>query len=285
MLNRLIIVLIFVPILFLIFTKGNYTLLAFTEVVVLFSLYEFYNIIKNRGIKLYSLLGLIIASIIPIFAFYRPLTPHTITLLLTSFLIISVFQILLGNIIYDMEKLAYTFIGIIYIPLLFSYILHFPILPNGNILILFVFSRIWMCDSSAYLLGVKVGRHKFTNISPKKSIEGLIGGFIGVYLTVNYFSDVYYYLSIVLSKIKFLNFNIVHLSIFKKYSLETLVLSIIITIVAVLGDLFESKIKREFNVKDSSNILLGHGGFLDRFDSALFTIPVVYLYLHAIYFS
>lgn len=179
---------------------------------------------------------------------------------------------------HDTEQLAYTFLGIIYIPVLFSYILKLSNFNHGNILILYSFSCIWACDTLAYVFGRLFGKHRFSTISPKKTIEGLIGGILGVLFTVNLFPYVYYYISLILSKIPYLGIKYVYHEFIPKFSIESLIFSLIVAFVSILGDLFESKIKRELNYKDSSNILLGHGGFLDRFDSSLFTLPIIYLY-------
>jgi phosphatidate cytidylyltransferase len=124
--------------------------------------------------------------------------------------------------------------------------------------LLSVFILIWMSDVGGYFAGVNFGKHKLLErISPKKSWEGVAGGFVLCIIS-----------SIVLS-----NF------VTKLDLTEWIILGIIICISSVIGDLIESMIKRTANVKDSGTILPGHGGILDRFDSALLVIPIVYIYI------
>ena len=125
-------------------------------------------------------------------------------------------------------------------------------------LIMAIFVILWVNDSFAYISGSLIGKHKmFPNISPKKSWEGFAGGLL--------FTMV---LSLLLSRI----FSV--LSIY-----EWLLLAIIVVITGTIGDFIESGIKRNAGVKDSGSMMPGHGGFLDRFDSLLFALPFVYLYL------
>jgi phosphatidate cytidylyltransferase len=115
-----------------------------------------------------------------------------------------------------------------------------------------------MSDIGGYFAGVNFGKHKLLErISPKKSWEGVAGGFVLCIIS-----------SIILS-----NF------VTKLDLTEWIILGIIICISSVIGDLIESMIKRTANVKDSGTILPGHGGILDRFDSALLVIPIVYIYI------
>jgi phosphatidate cytidylyltransferase len=128
--------------------------------------------------------------------------------------------------------------------------------PN---LILFIFIITWVFDTFAYLIGVKLGKHKMMpSVSPKKSWEGFFGGFIfsiiAGYLSYGYF--------------KFENMN------------TSLIISVIIPFTATLGDFIESHYKREAGVKDSGNIIPGHGGILDRMDAFMITIPTIYILIN-----
>lgn len=126
--------------------------------------------------------------------------------------------------------------------------------PRGSWLLLSVFLCIWSCDSGAYFSGSFFGRHRLApQLSPKKSVEGAFGGIlfsIGSMLLINKFFDV-----------------------FQSIWLAAM-FAVLIAILSIIGDLFESYIKRLIGVKDSGNILPGHGGFLDRFDSFIFVIPL-----------
>ncbi|MBD0830657.1 phosphatidate cytidylyltransferase [Aestuariibaculum sediminum] len=128
---------------------------------------------------------------------------------------------------------------------------------NPNIL-LGAFLLVWVNDSFAYLVGKNFGKQKlFEKISPKKTVEGFMGGL--------FFSSVAsYFISTFAQTLNFTSW---------------LVLSIIISVFGTLGDLVESKFKRQANVKDSGVIMPGHGGLLDRLDSIIFTAPFIYLFL------
>ena len=113
----------------------------------------------------------------------------------------------------------------------------------------FIFLIAFMTDTYAYIGGMLIGRHKLTSISPKKTVEGfIVGTFMGTLI-----GTVYYY-------------NLVGgVTIF-----ETVVLCLVLTLLSELGDLFFSSIKRYFDKKDYSNLIPGHGGILDRFDSVIY---------------
>ncbi|WP_068474701.1 phosphatidate cytidylyltransferase [Saccharicrinis aurantiacus] len=126
---------------------------------------------------------------------------------------------------------------------------------------LIIFILVWLNDTGAYLFGVSLGKHRlFERISPKKSWEGAIGGFM---LTLFAAGEIY---------ILWPAMSLIH----------WLVLSALISVVAIYGDLSESLLKRSLNAKDSGNLLPGHGGVLDRFDAVLFAIPITLFFL--IYF-
>ena len=130
-------------------------------------------------------------------------------------------------------------------------------MPNRKFLWL-VYIISFGTDTFAYFAGVFFGKHKLCpNVSPKKTIEGAIGGILGCLgLTIAYF--------------KFFGINI---------SIYTIIFSIFVSAFSMVGDLLASKIKREYDVKDFGSILPGHGGILDRFDSLLFVAPVVYYFV------
>jgi len=162
------------------------------------------------------------------------------------------------------EDIAVTIFSIIYlaIPLSLINFLVFPELSNNNSytprLLIALFGLIWTYDSGAYLVGVSIGKHRlFERISPKKSWEGAIGGTL-IAIGVSYF------ISGLIPEI-----SIIH----------WITISILTVISSTFGDLTESMFKRYFGIKDSGNILPGHGGVLDRFDSLFFAAPVIVVYL------
>ncbi|WP_068268678.1 phosphatidate cytidylyltransferase [Caviibacter abscessus] len=269
MLNRTFLF-IFIPFLIYSFLSTNISILIFTEVIIVFSLFELYEMFKRKSIAVYDYYGILVGFLIPIFVYYRK---NPVLLLIFSALILAVLQISTNKIEKAIEKLSFTFFGILYIAFSFTYTIKIKQLENGGALLLFVFCLIWVCDTFAYIFGMTLGKHKFSRISPNKSIEGLLGGFLGTLLLCFSYEHILYYASILISKI--INTPVLKVKIFdSKY--EMIIFAFIVTALAVLGDLFESKLKREFGIKDSGKILLGHGGFLDRFDSALFVLPFAF---------
>ena len=136
-----------------------------------------------------------------------------------------------------------------------------PNSPFDPSLILLMFVLTWTFDTFAYLFGVRFGKTKIMpSVSPKKSWEGFVGGFIftiiSAYLTVSYLPSI--------------ELN------------HAIVISLFLPFTATLGDFIESHYKRQAGVKDSGNFIPGHGGMLDRMDAFMITIPVLYIYLHII---
>ena len=126
-------------------------------------------------------------------------------------------------------------------------------------IIIYLLLLIWSNDSFAYLIGKNFGKRKlYESVSPKKTIEGFIGGVVFTMITalvISYYSDL---------------FSRMHWIIF----------SVLVSVLGTMGDLVESKFKREAKIKDSGTIMPGHGGMLDRLDSLLFVAPFVYLYIY-----
>ncbi len=163
-------------------------------------------------------------------------------------------------------NIAYTILSLIYIALPLS-LLNFMVMQSGEnksdviftpqILLGFLY-LMWASDTGAYISGSLLGKHKlFERISPKKTWEGSIGGGIITIGTA-------YVISIFYTELSFMDWAII---------------ALINVVIGTLGDLTESMLKRSINIKDSGNILPGHGGILDRFDSLLIAAPIVYVYL------
>ena len=142
---------------------------------------------------------------------------------------------------------------------------HFIGTDQGCLLLLFSIILIWVNDIFAYLTGVSIGRHKlFERISPKKTIEGSIGGAV--------FTMLFAYL---------LNRFVLNVYFFDNYlnDIQVLILALGVVVFGTLGDLTESMMKRHAGVKDSGNLIPGHGGILDRFDATFMAMPFVFIYL------
>lgn len=162
------------------------------------------------------------------------------------------------------ENIAVSIFSLFYlaIPASLTNFLVFPDLSGTTVytpkLLVALFALIWIYDSGAYLVGISIGKHRlFERISPKKSWEGAIGGTIIAIIAARFISGFIPEIGLV----------------------HWIIMSILLVVSSTFGDLTESMFKRYFGVKDSGNILPGHGGILDRFDSLFFAVPVIVMYL------
>jgi phosphatidate cytidylyltransferase len=149
--------------------------------------------------------------------------------------------------------------GVLYIGLTLSYLLQIRSLPEGTLLIFFLFLVTWAGDTGAYIVGKSIGRHALAPvISPKKTYEGLAGGLVLACVTAlvarGWFLPAFSFM-------------------------DCIALAAMLTVVGLIGDLAESAIKRSAGFKDSGALIPGHGGMLDRLDSLLFTGPALYYYV------
>lgn len=162
------------------------------------------------------------------------------------------------------EKLAMAFLSALAVPLLLSSLLRIYMLENGQSLILVPFIVAFSTDIFAYFIGVTMGKRKLApEISPKKTIEGMYGGLAGAVLSMVFFGLVMH---------TFFAYHVNYLTL--------LLMAVVGSFAALLGDLSMSYIKREAKIKDFGTILPGHGGVLDRFDSLLFAAPVIELLIY-----
>lgn len=234
--------------------------------LLFFTQLEFYRLIEKAGFSPQKTVGLTLGILL--FATCATIVngfiPAQLCLLFIPMLIFLFLFEVLRNQNGALQNSALTLLGFVYIAIPFSLLnfIVFPGFPTNTAfhpwILAGVFFVVWMYDSTAYLFGTKFGKHKMCKtISPKKSWEGFIAGTV---------------FAIVM--------GILNAVIFQSLSmLSWMIIALLAVIFGTFGDIFESKIKRELNIKDSGNILPGHGGFLDRFDSLLFAIPVVFIWL------
>jgi phosphatidate cytidylyltransferase len=242
-------------------------------VILTGSLYEYYKIIRDSGIRPQMMTGLISGIIL-----------YTVsTLVAAGYLTSDYFLVMLPLLVIILvtelfrkqerpfDSLAHTIFALIYIAVPLSL---FPfsafsktgissIIPPGSIVfspgvIVGFFLLLWANDTGAYLIGISLGKHRLMErISPKKSWEGFFGGLVISALAAWLISE---WLDI-------------------QGAGGWIVIALIISITGTFGDLIESMLKRSMGVKDSGTIMPGHGGFLDRFDSAIVSFPLVYLFI------
>ena len=262
-LKRVIVAIVAIPVILIATYLGGYYFLSFVSIISLLSFYEFSLIVKNKDALTNLLFGEIIILLFLVNQFKGFI--DTTTLIVISSLFLLTFE-LFRNKGSAILNLGATFLGIFYIGIFSASLIalreFYPYLGDyyyGSYLVISVFISTWIGDSAAYYGGTALGNHKlFPRVSPKKSWEGAIFGFIFSVLTM------------ILARLIALDF----LSLF-----NVIVIGIIIGILGPIGDLVESLLKRDSAVKDSSSFIPGHGGFFDRFDSLLFSTPVIWMYL------
>ncbi len=242
-------------------------------VIVAGTQYEYYKLIRNTGVKPQMIPGIITGAAAYIIATLvaAGLIPMKMFLLLIPLMAVIIVIELYRKLEKPFDSLAHTFFSVLYTALSFSL---FPfsafsheglgtLLPTGITtfspgIVVGFFLLLWANDTGAYLIGISFGRHRLMErISPKKSWEGFIGGAVIAVLAAWLLSG--------------------WLGVISRNS--WIIIAIIISIAGTYGDLAESMFKRSIGVKDSGTIMPGHGGFLDRFDSAIISFPLVFLFI------
>ena len=162
---------------------------------------------------------------------------------------------------YKTEEITIVFFGVFYVAVMLSYLFQVRQMPDGGYLVWLIFLSSWGCDTCAYCVGVLFGKHKLAPVlSPKKSIEGAIGGVAG---------------AAVLGFLYALTFQ-TQMAGIQNPQLVCALACAIAAVISQIGDLAASAIKRNHQVKDYGHLIPGHGGVLDRFDSMIFTAPAIY---------
>jgi phosphatidate cytidylyltransferase len=264
-LKRVLVSLIGIPVILIASYLGGYYFFSFVVIISLLSFYEFSLLVKHKGANVNLFLGGLIILILLLNQFINFVDLFAIILL--SSLALLTFELFRnkGSAIFNLGS---TFLGIYYIGIFSASLISLREFYSNDIyaenlgayFIISIFASIWVGDSAAYYGGINFGRHKlFPRVSPKKSWEGAIFGFI---FSVG---------AMILAKILVLN---------SLSWMNVLIIGIIIGTIGQIGDLVESLIKRDSKVKDSSSLIPGHGGFFDRFDSLLFSAPAIWIYLN-----
>lgn len=241
-----------IPAVIFIFYTGNLLLLTAVYLLIIVSVAEFLKIVQKAGQQ-----GLVLplwtgSIIMPLVLQYNSSMTLFAALLVVFFCGI---YFLSGYPRYTPLDLGWTLLGLLYVVAGFSHLLLLRNLENGFWLILYVFIIVWATDSGAYFFGIYLGKHKLApEISPNKTWEGFFGGLASSFIGAYFFT----------------------LLVPLPQSAVLLCLAPLVSVGGQLGDLFESALKRFADVKDSGRLLPGHGGFLDRFDSALWAFPLTY---------
>ncbi|MHA8075934.1 phosphatidate cytidylyltransferase [Aquirufa sp. TARAVU-A1A] len=259
--QRVIAAVIAVPFLLFCVLYGDYTFLVLFLVIGILAQLEFYKLVgsisDNLPLTFYGTFCGVVMHVLTFFIekgdlayqYYYILSP-----LLTLIFFIKLYK---SKDEKPFKNIAYTFLGIIYVALPFTLLTVLAYIKNDTYdpnIVLGCLFLLWASDSGAYFAGTKFGKTKlFERVSPKKSWEGSIGGMITAMVVATIISRYY-----------------TNYSAFQWYAI-----GIIIVIAGTYGDLVESLFKRSINIKDSADTIPGHGGFLDRFDGLLLSIPFI----------
>ena len=243
---------------------GNPVFAIVTTAIMLIGIDEFFRMCELKGSYPNRIFGFI-GTIFIAMAYSGIYSHHQITVLgLFCLAVIGLFIIeILNAKIEPLHNISNTILAILFVPTLLGTIIHLRQMDHiyySNVTLL-LFISVWLCDTAAFIFGTKFGKKKILpKISPKKSWVGSFSGFVASMLTF-----------FIAGKFDYLGGS---------YSLtDCLVFGFISGVFGQFGDFGESLLKRDVGVKDSGDILRGHGGILDRFDSLLFSSPMIYIYL------
>ena len=309
---RVLVAAVGIPLILAVSLFGGMYFFLFVALTTALALREFYGLCEAKGAKPQRAIGITAGVVMNIAFFYPKLLsvvaaaagwlgipspfPSQPQLFLILLIIISVIVLLVElfrNNGSPVLNIGSTLLGVVYIGVSLGTLIglreifvphEFPVLryfmseanlmdPTvvdavyrwGGYTVISIFACIWICDTAAYYVGLTMGKHKlFPRVSPNKSWEGAVAGFLAALLAA------------VAAKYVVLQFLSVG---------NAIVLGLIVGVFGQLGDLMESLFKRDAGVKDSSSLIPGHGGVLDRFDSLILVSPLAYLYLDYIVFS
>ena len=307
--TRIVVALVAIPAILWTVMQGGYVFFLFVAVISGFSLYEFYMMAEKKGAVPLKTLGLLFGLMIN-FSFvyeraqvdlYQFLISMGVRISLFSqlqFLLVLLLKLLLFVLLVELFRkkgspllnIGSTVLGVLIISLFFGTLVAirelFPYgFPTykffsgglassenltvinrwGGYTVASLLASIWICDTAAYFGGVSFGKHKlFERVSPKKTWEGAVFGFVFAVATM----------------IVAQQYLLEYLRLF-----DAIVIGGLVGVFGQMGDLVESRFKREADIKDSSAIIPGHGGVYDRFDSLVFVSPIVYLYLDFVVLS
>ena len=264
-LTRLIsgIVLIILALIFII--AGNDVLLVAMLLLSLIGMFELYRIFKIEK-SLPGILGYIACAFY--YADLRFDFCQDKMVIMLAFLLLLLATFVFGYPKFHSHQIMAAFFGLFYVGVMLSFMYQTRMLKMGEFIVWLIFLCSWGCDTSAYCVGMLFGKHKMSPIlSPKKSVEGAIGGVVGAML----FTAIYCY------AIK-AAFSIVEFSI-----APLVIIAGVGALMSMVGDLAASAIKRNFDIKDYGKLIPGHGGVLDRFDSVIITAPIIYFLAYYFY--
>ncbi|MEO8514742.1 MAG: phosphatidate cytidylyltransferase [Ignavibacteria bacterium] len=270
---RVIVAVIGIPLIIISAVAGNTFFLVFCSILAIFCMNEFYNLFESPskppspytkwlgGFSLHKFVFLLVSTLIVV-SFYFEHFNFVLILYFLMFIFLIVVEVFKEE--KHFEAISTWLLSVVYISTPFGLL---SLMDSTKMLgvyganyAIICLVMVWVSDTFAFFGGKLFGKHKLAErISPKKTWEGSIFGFLFTIVA-----------GIVIWKFFYPQFSMMH----------WVLVAVIVGIFAQLGDLFESNLKRSVKVKDSSNLIPGHGGALDRFDSILFAVPALYIFLY-----
>lgn len=241
----------------LIITGGD-VLLVSTLIISYIGMYELYRIFHVER-EIPGIIGYLAATVYYVNLRFGFLPD--VMLLVLGFLILLMAAYVFTYPKYRTEQLLAVFFGMFYVAVMLSYVYQTRMLARGAYIVWLVFLCSWGCDTCAYCVGVLIGKHKMAPVlSPKKSVEGAVGGVVGAGLLTALYGTVFK--------------SAMDIAAAEVWLLAAI--AMVGALISMVGDLTASAIKRNYERKDYGKLIPGHGGILDRFDSVIFTAPIIY---------
>ena len=231
--------------------QGGILLFAVTALISVIGLFELYRALGMQRRSL-AVVGYVTAC-----SYYGLLWfegQRYVTLMIIACLMAMMALYVLTFPEYKTEEVTGAFFGVCYVPIMLSFLYQTREMNDGAYLVWLIFLSSWGCDTCAYCVGMLIGKHKMAPVlSPKKSIEGAVGGVAGAALL-----------------------GVIYAAATQGKMAEYALICAVGALISMVGDLAASAIKRNQNIKDYGKLIPGHGGILDRFDSVIITAPVIY---------
>ena len=257
--KRLLSAALFLPLFIAILAKGSpFHFFVLVFIAVCLALHEFYSFNATLLPIELRLFGFLWAAIILAAAYLGDFSQMS-GVVAGGVILLFLLRLLKGKDLSGViNETAFLCLSVLYVVFLLSYLILLRGIDYGHLWILLLFFITWGGDTAAYFSGVHLGKRRlYPEISPKKSVEGLIGGFFGGITGGLFFKSLFF------PQVAFF---------------DCIIIAAVIGIVGPLGDLTESMLKRASGVKDSGGLIPGHGGLLDRLDSIMFSAPVLYYF-------
>lgn len=252
--TRLLSGIVLVAVALLTIISGGYVLLFTLLGISLIGMQELYKVMKVRedhfnALEIAGYLGAVIYYVLMSLDFEKyGMMGVIISFMMFMFVYVFTYPK------FKADQVMPAFFGVVYVAVMLSFIYLTRNLPDGKFLVWLIFLCSWGCDTCAYCVGMLIGKHKMAPVlSPKKSVEGAVGGVAGAALL-----------------------GVIYAAATQGPMLEYAVICAIGALISMVGDLAASAIKRNQGIKDYGKLIPGHGGILDRFDSVIFTAPVIY---------